>query len=175
MNICLCIAWSIYLADSDMFLSSQGSSLDQIIFQIKAANELFCSRLCKKTDGCNAFSFLETSGQCDLARGSIVGPASGFVYTRLAHGPNATQSSVTTAPVTTAPVTTTPVTIAPVTTTPVETTPITTSPDTTSQVTTTQVRLYTCRCMLKVKYASLKRFTLCCLISYNYTIFRMGL
>ena len=143
MNICLCIAWSIYLADSDMFLSSQGSSLDQIIFQIKAANELFCSRLCKKTDGCNAFSFLETSGQCDLARGSIVGSDSGFVYTRLAHGPNATQSSVTTAPVTTAPVTTTPV----------ETTPITTSPDTTSQDTTTQVRLYTCRCMLKVKYA----------------------
>jgi len=111
LNICLCLVWFIKLADTDMFLSFPGSTLDQVISQIKAANELSCSRLCKKTEGCNAFSFSEVNGECDLAGGSVEGSASGSVYTRLgAQSANAsvapTPAPVTTAPVTTAPVTT---------------------------------------------------------------------
>jgi len=135
LTICVVLAWFVYLADTDMFISSQGSTLDQIIGTTNEANELVCFRLCKKTFGCNAFGFSE--GQCDLASGSIVGSASGFVYIRL--GTQGSNASVTTTPETTTPGTTTPVTTTPGTTTPVITTPVTTTPVTTTPVTTTAV------------------------------------
>ena len=122
LNICLCLAWFINLADTDMFISSPGTTLDQVISEMKAANELSCSRLCTKTEGCNAFSFSKADGECDLARGSVEGSAPGLVYTRLgAQSSNASQSSVTTTTIPPPPVTTVPVTPTPVATSPVST------------------------------------------------------
>jgi len=102
LNIFVCLAWFINLADTDMFLSLPGSTLDQVISEMKATNELSCSRLCKKTEGCNAFSFSEANGECELARGSFEGSAPGLVYSRPgAQSSNASQSSVTTTTVST--------------------------------------------------------------------------
>ena len=102
LNICLCLAWFINLADTEMFISSPGSTLDQVISEMKAANELSCSRLCMKNEGCNAFSFSEADGKCDLAGGSVKGSAPGLVFTRPgAQSSNASQSSVTTTTVST--------------------------------------------------------------------------
>jgi len=89
LSIYVCLAWYVYLANTEMFLSSREFTLDQAIGTSNAANELVCYRLCKKTFGCNAFSFFD--GQCHLAQGSIVGSSSGFVYTRL--GAQASQVS----------------------------------------------------------------------------------
>ena len=112
LGICVCLAWYVYLVDMEMFISTRDSTLDQIILQRETANELLCFRLCKKTFGCNAFRFLESSGQCDLARGSILGSVSGFVYTRLCtQGSNA---SVTATPITSTPEITTPEATTPV-------------------------------------------------------------
>ena len=122
LKICVVLAWFVYLADTDMFISSRGSTLDQIIGTSNEANELVCFRLCKKTFGCNAFSFSE--GQCDLAIGIIANSGPGFVYIRL--GTQGSNASVTTTPGTTTPGTTTPVTTTPGTTTPGTTTPVTT-------------------------------------------------
>jgi len=122
LNVCLCLAWFINLADTDMFLSLPGSTLDQVISEMKAANELSCSRLCKKTEGCNAFSFSAADGECELARGSVGGSVPGLVYSRPgAQSSNASQSSVTTTAIPPPTVTTVPVIPTPVATTPVST------------------------------------------------------
>ena len=133
LNICVVLAWFVYLADTDMFISSRGSTLDQIIRTTNEANELVCFRLCKKTFGCNVFSFSE--GHCDLAKGIIANSGSGLLYTRL--GTQSSNASVTRTPETTTPGTKTPVTTTPGTTNPVTTTPETTTPGSTTPVTTT--------------------------------------
>ena len=135
LKICVVLAWFVYLADTDMFISSRGFTLDQLIGTSNEANEIVCFRLCKKTFGCNAFSFSE--GQCDLAIGIIADSGPGFVYIRL--GTQGSNTSVTTTPETATPGTTTPVTTTPVTTTQVTTTLGTTTPVTTTPVTTTPV------------------------------------
>ena len=135
LKICVVLPWFVYLADTEMFISSRGSTLDHIIGTTNEANELVCFQLCKKTFGCNVFSFSE--GQCHLAKGIITDSGSGLLYTRL--GTQGSYASVTTTPGTTTPVTTTPGTTNPVTTTPETTTPGTTTPVTTTPGTTTPV------------------------------------
>ena len=55
--------------DTEMFVRSHNSMLDQILHDKQSRSSRECATLCDKTNGCNAFNFTKSEQRCLLANG----------------------------------------------------------------------------------------------------------
>jgi len=69
MQYLILLLWSVHVVDTEMFVRSHNSMLDQILNNKQSRSLLDCASICDIMDGCNAFNFTTSEQRCLLANG----------------------------------------------------------------------------------------------------------